>query len=177
MKREEPGRVPLLLAPAKAGGVALAGRASCADSARFLFSKRNRGKKRRRGELLVPLSTPLQKGGLLGAAPFLPQYNAFRIGGKPGIGHARLRKYRRSGMNAGERFGGVQRGVSPLWAFFPTAFFAKKAVLPPSRQPARQAQTPPAFAGKRGSLSGSSLFICPLFCYNSAKQTHPKSEE
>ena len=121
------------------GGFALAGRAACSAGAPFLFAKRNGGKKRRRGELLVPLSTPLQKGGLFGGRPILAGYNAFRIGGKPGIGHAMFWKYRCSRMKAGMRFGGVQRGVSPLWAFFLTAFFAKKAVLPPSRRPARRA--------------------------------------
>ena len=35
----------------------------------FFSRKRNREKKRRRGELLVPLSTPLQKGGLFMGPP------------------------------------------------------------------------------------------------------------
>ncbi len=51
-------------------------------------------------------------------------------------------------LSAGEikpssALGGVQRGQRPLCAFFPTAFFAKKAVLPLSKRPARRAQKSP----------------------------------
>ncbi|OUQ22449.1 hypothetical protein B5E80_13795 [Flavonifractor sp. An135] len=119
-----------LLLSGEPGGFALAGRAACSAGAPFLFAKRNGGKKRRRGELLVPLSTPLQKGGLFGGRPILAGYNAFRIGGKPGIGHAMLWKYRRSGMKAGMRLGEVQRGVSPPLGFLSHRFLCKESGAP-----------------------------------------------
>ena len=121
------------------GGFALAARAAYPAGTRFLFTEKKPGKeKAERGTSRSPLHSP-PKGRPFGGPPILAGYNAFRIGGKPGIGHAMLWKYRRRRMKAGMRFGGVQRGVSPLWAFFPTAFFAKKAVPRPGRTPARRA--------------------------------------
>ena len=112
------------------------------------FLEKKPGKeKKERGTSRSPLHSP-PKGRPFMGPPILPGYNAFRIGGKPGIGHAALWKYRRSRMKAGMRFGGVQRGVSPLWAFFPTAFFAKKAVPCPGRTPARRGQNIPARPGR-----------------------------
>ena len=135
----------------------------------FFSRKRNRGKKRRRGELLVPLSTPLQKGGLFRGPPHLWvqiygffcgnrlsqievtclawQYNTFLIGGTLRSNGAELGKFHRSGTLARMRIGGSAEGAAPPSALsFPPLSLAKKAVLPPSRRPVRRAQKLPAAA-------------------------------
>ena len=128
-------------------------RASYADSAPFLSRKEMGKKKEGGGELLVP--SPPQKGGLLGGRPILAGYNAFRIGGKPGIGHAKLWKYRRSRMKAGMRFGGVRGGIPPSGLsshrFLCKESGACQAGRPPRPPPPPPTHNPPPPQGYTGS--------------------------
>ena len=132
----------------------------------FFSRKRNRGKKRRRGELLVPLSTPHQKGGLLkGAAPFCGcgppvfavtclawQYNAALIGGQLGSNGNRLVQSHRSRTLAGVRIGGSAEGATP-----PLRFLSHRFLWQRKRCPVRGGR--PCGEHKKGSL----LQGCPFF--------------
>ena len=97
------------------------------------FRKKKWGKeKTERGTSRSPLHSPPKGRPFQGAAPFEVLTYGFFCGIRP---------------LAGLRIGGSAEGVSPLCAFFPTAFFAKKAVPPLGKRPARRAQKSPAWPG------------------------------
>ena len=123
----------------------------------FFSRKRNRGKKRRRGELLVPLSTPLQKGGLLRGPPhflavtcsFCGYLSCMAVQRFPHRRKAWFKWHRTGAIPPQQKFspvahwGECRGGSAPSALSFPPLSLAKKAVLPPSRRPVRRGQNPP----------------------------------
>ena len=146
----------------------------------FFSRKRNRGKKRRRGELLVPLSTPLQKGGLLRGPPHFLAVTCSFCGylfcmAVQRFPHRRKAwfKWHQAGailpqqnFSRDAHWGECRGGSAPSVLSFPPLSLAKKAVLPPSRRPVRRGQKPPAWPElvpmlwkkKKGNCTCSCLF-------------------
>ena len=119
----------------------LAGWAAYPAGTRFLFSKRNRGKKRRRGELLVPLSTPLQRTAISGAA-LIAGVQRFPDRRKAWNWPRRtLEILPQKNESRGAFWGSPEGGIPPL-GFLSHRFLCKESGAP-AEQAARPARTNP----------------------------------
>ena len=150
----------------------------------FFSRKRNRGKKRRRGELLVPLSTPLQKGGLFRGPPHLwvqiysffcgnrlsqmgvtclaRQYNTLLIGGKLRSDGTAPAQFLRRRTLARLRIGGSAKGAAPPLRFLSYRFLWQRKRCPrwvsgPSRAGGPRGERTPAWGRRRRSMCPMSL--------------------
>ena len=149
---------PVCQFPKKAGDFALAARAPCAGGARFLFAEKKPGKeKAERGTSRSPLHSPPKGRPFNGAAPFFAvtdslcgYLSCMAVQRFPHRRKAWFKWHRTGAIPPQQKFspvahwGECRGGSAPSALSFPPLSLAKKAVLPPSRRPARRAQKPPA---------------------------------